>query len=265
MGNESSNPASSHMWAVGRTALVTGATSGFGRALAEQLIGAGGKVIAIGRRVERLQALQASFGPDRLHPVALDVRDGGALDAVLDGVPAAFQGVDTLINNAGLALGLDPAQSAHWSDWQTMIDTNVTAVARLTHAVLPRLVAQGRGDIVNVSSVAANYPYPGGNVYGATKAFVRQFSLNLRADLLGTGVRVTSVEPGMCDTEFSAVRFRGDETAAANVYRGMQPLSADDVATVIVHALRLPRHININTLEVMPIAQANGPFAVHRA
>lgn len=252
-------------WAQGRVAVVTGATSGFGLAVTEQLAGAGARVIAIGRRRERLEALRDAFGADRIHPAAFDVRDADAMTAALAEAPPAFQAIDTLINNAGLALGLDPAQRAQWVDWQTMIDTNVTALARLTHAVLPRLVAQGRGDIINVSSVAASYPYPGGNVYGATKAFVRQFSLNLRADLLGAGVRVTSIEPGMCDTEFSAVRFRGDAGAAAQVYRGMQPLSAEDVAGVIVSTLKLPRHITINTIELMPTAQAFGPFAVHRA
>jgi 3-hydroxy acid dehydrogenase/malonic semialdehyde reductase len=251
-------------WAKGRIALVTGATSGFGLALANGLVAAGGQVIAVGRRQERLDALRDELGAAQLFPLALDVRDEAAVTALFERLPENFRAIDTLINNAGLALGLDPAHRAAWSDWATMIDTNVTALVRLTHTLLPHLTAQGRGDIVNVSSVAASYPYPGGNVYGATKAFVRQFSLNLRADLLGTGVRVTSIEPGMCETEFSAVRFRGDEAAAANVYRGMTPLSADDVAEVILGALKLPRHININTIELMPIAQAFGPFAVHR-
>lgn len=254
----------SDQWAQGRVALITGATSGFGKALTYALVRAGGRVVAIGRRQNRLDSLVEDLGTDAVHTMACDVRTPDAFQDLPARLPQAFQSVDILINNAGLALGLDPAQRASWTDWQTMIDTNVTALVHLTHRMLPHLVALGRGDIVNVSSVAASYPYPGGNVYGATKAFVRQFSLNLRADLLGTGVRVTSIEPGMCATEFSAVRFRGDQAAADTVYHGMQPLSADDVAAVIVSALRLPQHINVNSIEVMPTAQAFGPFAVHR-
>jgi 3-hydroxy acid dehydrogenase/malonic semialdehyde reductase len=179
-------------------------------------------------------------------------------------LPAEFADVDILFNNAGLALGLSPAHKADMADWQQMIDTNVTALVRMTHAVLPGMVARNRGHVLNMASVAASYPYPGGNVYGASKAFVRQFSLNLRADLLGTKVRVTSIEPGMCETEFSLVRFKGDAAAAAKVYAGMKPLAADDVALVCENVLSLPEHINVNTLEVMPVQQAWGPFAVSR-
>lgn len=251
-------------WACDRIVLVTGATSGFGLALTQRLLAGGARVIGVGRRRERLDEIAAAH-PDRFWPQPMDVRHSDAVANLIGALPDEYRNVNGLINNAGLALGMDPAQSASWSDWQTMIETNVIAVARLTHALLPTLVKQSRGDIINVSSVAANYPYPGGNVYGATKAFVRQFSLNLRSDLLGTQVRVTAIEPGMCETEFSVVRFRGDAGAAGRVYQGMQPLSADDVANVIETVLRLPGHINVNTLEVMPVAQAFGPFAVSRA
>ena len=250
-------------WAEGRIALVTGATSGFGDAVARQIIAAGGRVIAVGRRQERLDALRSDLG-ERLHPLALDLTDRDAIQAAVADLPAAFAEVDILFNNAGLALGLSAAQDARIAQWREMIATNVTAVTELVHAVLPGMVARGRGDIVNMASVAANYPYPGGNIYGATKAFVRQFSLNLRADVVGTGVRVTSVEPGMCETEFSVVRFDGDRSAADNVYANMTPLSADDIANAVTWILQQPRHVNVNTIELMPMQQAFGPFAVKR-
>ena len=250
-------------WAEGRIALITGATSGFGDAVAGQVVAAGGRVIAIGRRVDRLSALRDELG-DRLHPLALDLTDRDAIGAAVAGLPADFAGIDILFNNAGLALGLTSAQEGRIAQWREMIATNVTAVTELVHAVLPGMVERGRGDIVNMSSVAATYPYPGGNIYGATKAFVRQFSLNLRADVVGTGVRVTSVEPGMCDTEFSTVRFDGDKGAADKVYANMTPLSADDIANTVTWILQQPRHVNINTIELMPMQQAFGPFAVKR-
>lgn len=187
-----------------------------------------------------------------------------SIAALLPGLPAGFEAIDVLYNNAGLALGLSKAHEASLDDWETMIATNVTGLVRMTRAVLPGMVARNRGDVMNISSVAASYPYPGGNVYGATKAFVRQFSLNLRADLIGTRVRVTSIEPGMADTEFSVVRFKGDQAAADKVYTGVQAMSADDVALVCENVLKLPAHINVNTLELMPVQQAWGPFAVDR-
>jgi 3-hydroxy acid dehydrogenase / malonic semialdehyde reductase len=252
------------IWAEGRVALVTGATSGFGEAMARRLLAAGGHVIATGRRAERLDALAAELASARLLTRVLDVRDDASIAALLAGLPAPFEAIDILFNNAGLALGLKKAQEADLDDWQTMIDTNVSGLVRVTRAVLPGMVARNRGDVINMSSVAANYPYPGGNVYGATKAFVRQFSLNLRADLLGSKVRVTSIEPGMADTEFSVVRFKGDQTLADKVYAGVHAMSADDVALVCEGVLRLPAHININSLELMPVQQAFGPFAVDR-
>lgn len=256
-----SNP--SDLWAEGRVALVTGATSGFGQAMARRVLAAGGRVIATGRRVERLDALKAEGG-DRLLAVPLDLREADAGHKLVADLPEAFQAIDILFNNAGLALGLEPAQRADIADWETMIETNVTGLVRIAHAVLPGMVERGRGHIINLSSVAANYPYPGGNVYGATKAFVRQFSLNLRADLLGTPIRVTSLEPGACETEFSQVRFRGDDAAAAKVYENMKPLSAEDVVDTAEAVLRLPAHLNVNTIEIMPVQQAFSPFAMAR-
>ncbi|WP_068080121.1 SDR family NAD(P)-dependent oxidoreductase [Novosphingobium rosa] len=256
-----SNP--SDLWAEGRVALVTGATSGFGQAMARRVLAAGGKVIATGRRAERLESLKAEGG-DRLLAVPLDIRDPDAGHKLVADLPEAFKAIDIVFNNAGLALGLEPAQRAQLSDWETMIETNVTGLVRIAHAVLPGMVERGRGHIINLSSVAATYPYPGGNVYGATKAFVRQFSLNLRADLLGTPIRVTSLEPGACETEFSQVRFRGDDGAAAKVYENMKPLSAEDVVDTAEAVLRLPAHLNVNTIEIMPVQQAFAPFAMAR-
>lgn len=251
-------------WASGRVALVTGATSGFGEAMARRLLAAGGHVIATGRRADRLDALAAELASVRLLTWVLDVRDQTSIDAMLTALPSSFNAIDILFNNAGLALGLSKAHEADLDDWQTMIDTNVSGLVRVTRAVLPGMVARNRGDVINMSSVAASYPYPGGNVYGATKAFVRQFSLNLRSDLLGTKIRVTSIEPGMADTEFSVVRFNGDKASADKVYQGVHAMSADDVALVCEGVLKLPPHININSLELMPVQQAFGPFAINR-
>lgn len=243
---------------------VTGATAGFGRAIAERFIAEGAKVIASGRRAERLAELAEALGPNLL-PLELDVRDAAAVQAAVDGLPEAFAAVDVLVNNAGLALGLEPADRALLDDWDTMIDTNVRGLVYVTRALLPGMVARGRGHVVNMGSIAATYPYPGGNVYGATKAFVRQFSLNLRADLVGRGVRVTDIEPGLCGgTEFSTVRFHGDADRAAAVYEGVQPLTAEDVAEAVRWVATLPAHVNINTLEMMPTCQAAGPLAIKR-
>jgi NADP-dependent 3-hydroxy acid dehydrogenase YdfG len=251
-------------WAAGRVALITGATSGFGLALAHRLLAGGAHVIATGRRADRLEALKAEAPEGRVLARPMDLRNPDSIARALADLPPAFEAIDLLFNNAGLALGLAKAQDGVLADWEAMIETNVMGLARMTRAVLPGMVARDRGDIVNVSSVAATYPYPGGNIYGATKAFVRQFSLNLRADLLGTKLRVTSVEPGMCETEFSVVRFAGDAGKASNVYAGMTPLSADDVALTIESVLRLPSHVNVNSIELMPVQQAFGPFAVSR-
>jgi 3-hydroxy acid dehydrogenase/malonic semialdehyde reductase len=243
----------------GRTALVTGATSGFGRAIAVALHAEGATVLGTGRRADRLAALGAELG-DRFEARAFDLMDDAATDAAIAGLAP-----DIVVHNAGMALGLLGADAADLSDWDAMIATNCRAVARLTRLLLPPMVASGRGHLVLLSSVAGSYPYPGGNVYGATKAFVTQFALNLRADLAGRGVRVTSIEPGMAQTEFSLVRFKGDEEKAAAPYRGMHPLSAHDVADAVLWAVTRPPHVNINRIELMPEAQAFGPFQVVRS
>jgi 3-hydroxy acid dehydrogenase/malonic semialdehyde reductase len=249
---------------VSRTALVTGATAGFGLAVAHRLVRDGWRVIATGRRAGRLDALAREMG-DRVLAHALDVTDAAAVAALPGSLPAAWQEVDALINNAGLALGLEPAHKARIEDWDRMVATNVTGLIHVTRALLPGMVARDRGHIVNLSSVAATYPYPGGHIYGASKAFVEQFSLNLRADLIGTNVRVTSIEPGLCGgTEFSGVRFGGDQDRAAKVYEGTEPLTADDIAESIAWVLHLPARMNINRIEMMPTCQASGPLAVKR-
>lgn len=251
-------------WAEGRIALVTGATSGFGAAMVRRVVAAGGRVIATGRREDRLAALAAAAPAGMVCTVALDVSVKGAGAQLLAAIPADFAAIDILFNNAGLALGLEAAQRTDLDDWETMIATNVAGLARITHAVLPGMVERGRGHIVNVSSIAASYPYPGGNVYGATKAFVRQFSLNLRADLLGTRIKVTSLEPGLCETEFSVVRFGGDTAKADALYANVDALSAEDVIDSVEAVLRLPEHLNVNTLEIMPVQQAFAALAVSR-
>ena len=240
------------------TVLITGATAGIGEASVRAFADAGWHVVATGRRADRLEKLAG----ERVHTLAFDIRDEAARDAALDSLPAPFSEIDLLINNAGLALGLEPAQKASLDNWRTMIDTNVTALVWITHKLLPGLVAR-KGGIINLSSVAANYPYPGGNVYGATKAFVRQFTLNLRADLIGTGVRVTSIEPGMVETEFTLVRT-GSQDASDKVYAGVNPMTAEDIAETMLWVATLPPHFAVNTLELMPVNQANGPFAVQR-
>jgi 3-hydroxy acid dehydrogenase / malonic semialdehyde reductase len=242
---------------------VTGASSGFGAAVARRFAAEGARVIAAARRADRLRELAAEFGPQVL-PVELDVRDRAAVGAAVADLPAEFAAVDLLVNNAGLALGLGPAQDADLDDWDQMIDTNCKGLVYCTRAILPGMVARGAGHVINLGSVAGSYPYPGGNVYGGTKAFVHQFSLNLRSDLHGTGVRVTCVEPGMADTEFSLTRFSGDRAKADAVYAGMQPMTPDDVAESIHWAATLPAHVNVNTIELMATAQSFAPFQVAR-
>jgi 3-hydroxy acid dehydrogenase/malonic semialdehyde reductase len=253
-----------HTHLAGKVALVTGATAGFGEACAEAFVRAGVLVIAAGRRKERLEALAARLGKDKLHPLVLDVQDRAAVERAVARLPPALSAVEILVNNAGLALGLEPAHRASLDEWETMIATNCRGLVTMTRAVLPGMVERNRGHVVNVGSVAASYPYPGGNVYGATKAFVHQFTLNLRADLLGTGVRATAIEPGMAETEFSLVRFQGDAAKAAKVYDGVKPLSPQDVAEAILWSVSLPAHVNVNVIELMPTQQAFGPFAIHR-
>jgi 3-hydroxy acid dehydrogenase/malonic semialdehyde reductase len=237
--------------------LITGASAGFGASIARVLAAEGHRIIATARRTDRLQALAEELGSATVLPLAMDVTDRAAVAAAIEGLPAAWEEIDVLVNNAGLARGLAPAQEAKLDDWEMMIDTNVKGVTYVTHAVLPRMVARNRGHIVNMGSVAGTWPYPGGNVYGASKAFVRNFSLNLRTDLLGTKVRVTNIEPGLvAGTEFSAVRFDGDQAKAANVYANTTPLTSEDVAETVRWVVGLPAHFNVNTIEIMPVVQA---------
>jgi len=246
------------------TALVTGATAGFGAAIARRLVADGFRVIASGRRRERLDALAAELG-DALLPFPLDVTDTGAVSALPGALPEGWRDIDLLVNNAGLALGLSPAQVADVADWDRMVATNVSGLIHMTRALLPGMVSRNSGHVVNLGSVAGSYPYPGGHVYGATKAFVKQFTLNLKADLVGTNIRVTDIEPGLCGgTEFSQIRFGGDEAKAAAVYEGTTPLTAEDIAEAISWVVRLPAHVNINRIEMMPTCQAIGPFAIKR-
>lgn len=245
-----------------RTAFITGGTAGIGEAAVRAFVGAGWRVVTTGHRADRLAALAESLG-GAVHTLAFDIRDAAALDAALASLPADFADIDLLINNAGLALGTAPAQEASLDDWQTMIDTNVSALVAVTRKLLPGLVAR-KGAIINLSSVAATYPYSGGNVYAATKAFVRQFSLGLRADLHGKGVRVTSIEPGMVETEFTVVRTGGNQAASDALYGGVNPMTGDDIAETMLWVAQLPPHLNINRLELMPVNQSFAGFAVAR-
>jgi len=246
-----------------KTALITGATSGFGAAAVRRFAAAGWKVIATGRRAERLQPLVEEFGTDKIHAAAFDIRDAAAMEAALATLPPAFRDIDLLVNNAGLAQGTAAAQHASLEDWRTMIDTNITALVTLTHHLLPKLVER-RGAIINISSTAALYPYPGGNAYGGTKAFVSQFSLGLRSDLHGTGVRVTAIEPGMAETEFNLVRTHGNQAASDQLYGGASPMTAEDIAEQIFWVATLPAHLNVNRIELMPVSQSFAGFQVAR-
>ena len=245
------------------TVFVTGASSGFGTAIARRFATQGFRVVASARRADRIKALAAELGSAVL-PVTLDVRDRSAVAEVVAGLPADFAEIDILVNNAGLALGMGPGQDADLDQWDQMIDTNCKGLTYCTRAILPGMVARGRGHVISLGSVAGTYPYPGGNAYAGSKAFVHEFSLALRSDLSGTGVRVTCVEPGMADTEFSLVRFSGDQQKADATYNGFQPLTADDIAESVYWAATLPPHANINTIELMPTAQSFGAFQVAR-
>ena len=249
------------------TVFITGASAGFGAATARQFAERGARVVASARRLDRVQAIRdllPDLFKDNLLAVELDVRDKDAVDQVIETLPSGFDEIDVLINNAGLALGMGPAHTSDMDDWEAMVDTNVKGLMYCTRAILPGMVERNRGHVINLGSVAGSYPYPGGNVYGASKAFVHQFSLNLRADLIGHQVRVTSVEPGMAETEFTEVRFKGDAAKAKTVYQGMQPATADDIADIIRYVATTPAHVNINRVEIMPVQQAFQGFAVHR-
>ena len=243
---------------------VTGASSGFGTAIARRFVREGSLVIGSARRGDRLQALRDELG-DRFVPITLDVRERSAVERTLNSLPEHLAAVDVLVNNAGLALGLEPAHQASMDDWERMIDTNVKGLVYCTRALLPGMVERRRGHVINLGSIASRYAYPGGNVYGASKAFVRQFTLNLRADLVGTGVRCTDIEPGLSGgTEFSNVRMHGDDEKAAKVYQGTQPLMPDDIAEAIYWAATLPAHVNVNTIEMMPTCQGPSALTIKR-
>ena len=247
------------------TICITGATAGFGESCARRFAKEGKRMILLARRLERLKQLQQELGgPEYIYVAQLDVRDKNAINSVFESLPKDFEEIELLINNAGLALGLESAPEANLDDWEVMIDTNIKGLIYCTRQLLPGMVRRKKGYIINIGSTAANWPYPGGNVYGATKSFVQQFSRNLRADLLGTGIRVTDIEPGLAETEFSIVRFKGDKKRASQVYQGTQALTGEDIAEIAWWLFHLPQHVNVNTLEVMPTCQAWGPLAIER-
>ncbi|MXO86146.1 SDR family NAD(P)-dependent oxidoreductase [Altererythrobacter aurantiacus] len=245
-----------------KTAFVTGATAGIGEATVRALVKSGWRCVATGRRKERLDALVSELGADKVHPAVFDVRDEAAMDEAIASLPGDFANVDLLVNNAGLAQGLSPAQKADLADWQTMIDTNITAMVKMTRKLLPGLIER-KGAIIAIGSVAGNYVYPGGNVYAGSKAFANHFTLALRADLHGTGVRVTSIEPGMVETEFTVVRT-GSKEASDKLYAGVNPMTGEDIANAILWVAELPPHLNINRLELMPVNQDFAGFAIAR-
>lgn len=244
---------------------ITGASAGFGESCARRFAQEGWKLILAARRIDRLHKLQRETGGEKnTHIIQLDIRDSQAVASVVDGLPPDFRSIEVLINNAGLALGLEPVQNGKLSDWETMIDTNIKGLLYCTRRILPGMLKRNRGHIINLGSVAGNWPYAGGNVYGATKAFVQQFSRNLRTDILGTNIRVTNIEPGLAETEFSIVRFKGDKKSAARVYEGTDPLTAEDIAEIAYWVTSLPQHVNINSVEVMPTGQAWGGLSIAR-
>jgi len=242
--------------------LITGASAGFGKALAERLVVNGHRVIGCARRLDKLNALADTLG-DAFLPVVMDVSETDSIPQIIADLPDGFKQIDVLVNNAGLALGTEPAHKASLDDWMRMTDTNVKGLMALTHAVLPAMVERDSGYVINVGSIAGSWPYFGGNVYGATKAFVKQFSLNLRADLIGTQVRVTNIEPGVvAGTEFSNVRYHGDDDKAAKVYDGFKTMTGEDIGDILLWLIESPAHININRLEVMPVAQTYNGLTV---
>lgn len=248
-----------------KTIFITGASSGFGAACARIFAAQGDRLVLTARRIDPLIKLQEELSAtSEVHIIPLDVRDREAVQGAIASLPESFRNIDVLLNNAGLALGLEPAHQVNLDDWETMVDTNIKGVMYCTRFVLPGMVTLNRGHIINISSTAGAWPYPGGNVYGGTKAFVTQFSRNLRCDLLGTKVRVTCIQPGMAETEFSQVRFKGDDVKAAGVYRGTEPLGAEDIAETVRWVASQPPHVNVNTIELMSIDQTWGPFAIHR-
>ncbi|MEK5288970.1 SDR family NAD(P)-dependent oxidoreductase [Streptococcus sp. FSL R7-0212] len=248
-----------------KVALVTGASAGFGKAIVTKLIEDGYRIIVAARRLEKLTELQTIFGQDKVYPVQMDITKTEMIDQVLKSLPEEWSQIDLLINNAGLAIGLDKAYEANFEDWMTMINTNIIGLTYLTRQILPQMVDRNSGMIINLGSTAGTIPYPGGNIYGATKAFVKQFSLNLRADLAGTKIRVTNIEPGLCEgTEFSSVRFNSDENRVDAVYQGANAIQPIDIANTVSWIVSQPEHVNINRIEIMPVSQSYGPQPVHR-
>lgn len=244
--------------------LVTGASAGFGFSICRKMLQQGYKVIGMARRADKLELLKNEFG-DLFYPLVCDIQDQNEVVRQLNKLSPEFSEIDLLVNNAGLALGIENAQDCDFNNWQTMINTNVVGLCFLTHQILPKMVAVNNGYIINLGSIAGNYPYPGGNVYGATKAFVRQFSLNLRADLAGTNIRVTNLEPGLCGgSEFSNVRFNGDQAKVDALYANVDYIRPEDIADIVLWLYQQPRHVNINSLEVMPTAQTFSPLKVSR-
>lgn len=247
---------------------ITGATGDFGRVFSKRFADMGSRLILLGRNVDKLQALQNELGEtheNRFHIGVCDMTDRSSIEMCFENIPDEFSDIDLLINNAGLALGLDPAHSCNIEDWENMIDVNNKALVTMSRLVLEGMEKRKKGHIMNIGSTAGNYPYPGGNVYCASKAFVKQFSLALRADLQGTNIRVTNIEPGMVETQFSKVRFKGNDADAAKVYENTKPLTAEDVAESVVWAATLPEHFNVNRLEIMPTVQSFGPLPVERS
>lgn len=244
------------------TVLVTGASSGFGKAICQKLIADGYKVIGAARRVDKLSELARQLD-DNFLPFQLDVTKKDAVENLLLSLPDKFKPIDILINNAGLALGMEPAYEANYADWEIMVNTNIIGLMHLTRIILPEMVKRNSGYIINLGSTAGNYAYQGGNVYGATKAFVKQFSANLRTDLLGKKIRVTNIEPGLCgNTEFSNVRFHGNGKQVAAVYQGVEFIKPEDIANTVSWLVNSPKHFNVNNIEIMPTAQASGGLKV---
>ncbi len=246
-----------------KTICITGATSGFGEACARLFARHNWQLILTGRRLKRLEKLKQELDTE-IHIIVHDIRDREAVKKDVDNLPEQFSSVDVLVNNAGLALGLGPAQDADLDQWETMVDTNIKGLIYCTRFFLPLMTQKNSGHIINIGSVAGNWPYPGGNVYGATKAFVKQFGNNLRTDLLGTNIRVSNIEPGLAETEFSLVRLSGDKEKADGIYTGTKPLTGEDIAEIVLWVTSQPPHVNVNRVEVMPVCQSCGPFAIHR-
>lgn len=246
------------------TVLITGASAGFGEAVCKLFVQNGYRVIGAARRMDKLSALKDELGENFL-PLQMDMTDKNSINNALSQIPEKWQEIELLVNNAGLALGLEPAYKCDFADWEQMIATNVLGLSYLTRQILPKMVERKKGHIINIGSIAGTYPYPGGNVYGATKAFVKQFSRNLRADLAGTRVRVSNIEPGLCgDTEFSNVRFKWDNEKAAQVYENVEFVKPEDIAEIILWVFRQPEYVNINSIEVMPVAQSYAALSIYR-